>query len=62
MAAPYVCIRRTNVCDDDHASFADVTLVSDEVIKNLNNVGQVFKGSQSLEERKCPRSIFPVES
>ena len=34
MAAPHVCIRRTNVCDDDHASLADVTLVGDE-IKNI---------------------------
>ena len=61
MAAPYVCIRRTNVCDDDDPSFADVTLVSDDVIKNLTTLVKSLKVS-SLEEQKCPKVITPVES
>ena len=47
---------------DDDSNFADVTLVSDDVeIKNLTTLVKSLKVS-SLEERKCPKVIFPVES
>ena len=58
MAAPYVCIRRTNVCDDDHASLADVTLVGDEIKEYQTTLVKSLKVS-SLQERKCPQSYNP---